>query len=360
MKTERTHFRESTICTFRELNMAGFPFLGEMKLYTEVDFPKAKKLIEYDSKLIFMGSCFAEEIGRWMEAIKFYSLINPYGITYNPISLAQQVQANSERINLDLKDVAQQAGLFFHPQFHSSLNRSTLEEFAENARLQQKKLADGLKTADFLFLTFGSAIAFEWKKTGRIVNNCHRLPATDFVQIMLDEDKMFSEWTTVIDNLLKVNRTVEIILTVSPIRHLRHGAVQNQRSKARLLKLCEKIEAAFANCTYLPVYELVMDEMRDYRFYRQDDLIHLNRGGLEMVKERFKECKIDSGSYQLMDKIEKWRKAKSHRVGNKESHTANQFTAHLKELTETLNSELPGRFSNELAVLNSSKTDPRT
>ncbi|MCZ4409169.1 GSCFA domain-containing protein [Cryomorphaceae bacterium 1068] len=325
-----------------------------MNLFTQVPFPDAKKMIDYQSRLVFIGSCFTEEIGRWLSDLKFTSHINPYGITYNPISMANQIKDSLEGRDLKRKDIQEKDGSFFHPDFHSSMNRSSIDDFQKNARESGEVLRKELKSADFLFLTFGTSIAFEWKKSNQVVNNCHRLPSGDFKKVMLSEKRMTEELVTAIEQIKAVNPKVGIVLTVSPIRHLRHGAVQNQRSKARLLKLCESLEAQFNSCTYLPIYELVMDELRDYRYYRQDDLIHLNEGGLEVIKDRFMTSMIDSASFPTIRKVEKWQRSITHRIQNEESEGAKKFKQQLIELTEGLNKELRGRFSEELTRLKSS------
>ena len=331
-----------------------FAFLRGMNLFTQVPFPDASKLIGYHSRLVFIGSCFTEEIGGWLRDLKFTSHINPFGITYNPISIADQIMDALAERDLNKKDIQEMDGSFFHPNFHSSMNRSSVDDFLKSAKENRALLQKELKSADFLFLTFGTSIAFEWVETKRVVNNCHRLPSADFRKVMLSEESMTKKVMAAIEKLTSVNPNIEIVLTVSPIRHLRHGAVQNQRSKARLLKLCENLEARFTGCTYLPIYELVMDELRDYRFYRQDDLIHLNEGGLEVIRDRFTTSMIDSASFQTIRKVEKWRRSMTHRIQNEESDAAKKFKQQLIELTELLNKELPGRFTEELTQLKSS------
>lgn len=325
-----------------------------MNLFTQVPFPDAGKMIDYESKLVFIGSCFTQEIGGWLSDLKFSSQINPFGITYNPISITRQLIDSLDDRELNKNQVREKDGSFFHPDFHSAMNQSSLDAFLDQAKNCRRSLQNELKAADFLFLTFGTSIAFEWKKTNEVVNNCHRLPSEEFKKVMLSEETMTSQLITALEKVRSVNPKIQIILTVSPIRHLRHGAVQNQRSKARLIKLCENIETKIPPCTYLPIYELVMDELRDYRFYRQDDLIHLNDGGLEVIKDRFMTTMIDSASFTTIRKVEKWRKSSSHRVQDKNSDAAKQFKKQLIELTEELNAELPGRFTEELKRLKSS------
>jgi hypothetical protein len=334
--------------------VVAFAFLREMNLFTQVPFQEANKMVDYDSELIFIGSCFSEEIGNWLDNLKFRCLLNPFGISYNPVSIARQLRSCFEQNSLDKDLIQERDGVYFHPDYHSSFNTSSRERFVKKSDTVSKNLSAHLKSADFLFLTFGTAIAFEWKKTKRVVNNCHRLPSGDFDKRMLSEEEMNEDLAASLKKVLEHNPEIQIVLTVSPIRHLRHGAIQNLRSKARLIRLCEKLEAQFDNCSYLPIYELVMDELRDYRFYRQDDLIHLNDGGLEVIKDRFATSMIDSACFATIRKVEKWRKSMAHRIQNKDSAAAAKFEAQLKEMTLELNELLPGRFSEELARFKSS------
>jgi len=328
-----------------------------MNLYSSVTFPKFDQVINYNSELVFLGSCFTEEIGQWLEQLKFKTEINPFGISYNPISIAHQINSALERKGIASSNIQERDGLFFHPDVHSSLSRNSLNDFKEEVARREHSLRESLLTCDILFITLGTSIAFEWQTTNQIVNNCHQLPSTQFKKRMLSEEEINESLIDVFNKLIAKNPEVSIVLTVSPIRHLRHGAVQNQRSKARLIRSCENLEEKFTNCTYLPIYELVMDELRDYRFYRQDDLIHLNEGGLAMVKERFSDHLLSSSCSIVKTQIETWQKLFNHRIQYPKSEEAQKFTTNLIQKTEELNLILDGRFDVELKQLKTSNTD---
>jgi hypothetical protein len=326
-----------------------------MKLYSQIEFPEFEKLIRYDSRIAFLGSCFSDEIGKWLESLKFQTLINPYGITYNPVSIAQQIRSSLSDEPLGIENIQEREGLYFHPDVHSSISKPSHSSFLEEITDRKKQFKNFLGDSDYLFLTFGTSIAFRWKKTNAIVNNCHRMPSAEFDKTILSEEEMYKDLKEALILLFNANTGLQIVLTVSPIRHLRHGAIQNQRSKARLIRLCEMLESEFEKCTYLPIYELVMDELRDYRFYRQDDLIHLNDGGLEVVKDRFMTDLVDTKCFPLMRKVESWQKAKNHRVRNPKSDEAKKFWDNLISKTEELNELLDGRFEEELKKLKASR-----
>ncbi|MEM9050737.1 MAG: GSCFA domain-containing protein, partial [Bacteroidota bacterium] len=232
--------------------------------------------------------------------------------------------------------------------------KESLREFKDEVERGKASLNEALLSSDFLFITLGTSIVFKWNVSNEVANNCHRLPSTHFEKRMLSEQEMVTSLKNTFARLISKNPNVQIVLTVSPIRHLRHGAIQNQRSKARLIRTCEIIESNFTNCSYLPIYELVMDELRDYRFYRQDDLIHLNDGGLEIIKDRFSTNLMDSKCFPLMRKVESWKKAFHHRVQNPNGAEAAKFREDLHRKTEELNILLKGRFNNELKQLRAS------
>ena len=289
-----------------------------------------------------------------MDELKFWTLINPFGITYNPISISQQITTAITDKEIADNNVQERDGQFFHPDIHSSLTRDSLKGFKEEVEHQRATLKESLHSCNFLFVTLGTSIVYKWKTTNEVANNCHRMPSQEFEKLMLSEDEMVKSLKTAFAKLIAQNPKIEILLTVSPIRHLRHGAIQNQRSKARLIRTCEILESNVKNCSYLPIYELVMDELRDYRFYRQDDLVHLNLGGLEVIKDRFSTNLMDSACFPMIRKVESWKKAFHHRVQNPNGTEAAKFREDLRRKTQELNKLLEGRFKDELKQLDAS------
>jgi hypothetical protein len=315
-----------------------------LKLFTEVIFPPFRQKLDYSASAVFIGSCFSENIGGWLTDLKFDVSSNPLGISYNPISLSRQVSRALASDEVAKSELVGTPGGMAHLDFYSALNRVSPEAYLKNINQQLGLLSNKLARTDFLFLTFGTAIVYEHIEAGRLVNNCHKLPAEQFRKRFLDEAEMYQVVSTSIEELQKQNPGVKVICTVSPIRHLRNGARDNMRSKARLLRLCEMLENNIDFCSYLPVYELVMDQLRDYRFYRQDDLLHLNEMGTAIIKEKFTEALIDSSAYELMKKVEKWQAMKNHKIMHPESEQANAFQAKLRQEENALKSLLPGRF----------------
>jgi hypothetical protein len=315
-----------------------------MRLFTDVSFPRVDQPITYESSLLFLGSCFAEEIGNSLADLRFDVAVNPLGITYNPLSLAWQLNRAIEKLPLDESELVERDGLYFHPQFHSKYCAHSMGSFLEMGNRCLDLLYHRLVSSDYIYLTLGTTIAYLYGEGGEAVNNCHKLPANLFRKSFLDEHTMYDSLRTALQKVRRVNPKCKIVFTVSPIRHLRHGAVENQRSKARLIRLVERLESREERIFYLPVYELVMDELRDYRFYRQDDLIHLNEAGLEIIRNRFFGAFCDKSTLGLMEEVKKWLKAANHRIMNTNSIEHQKFRAKFKAMTDRLEERLPGRF----------------
>ncbi len=307
-----------------------------MKLSTTVDFPPAIRSFSYTDQLVFLGSCFAENIGAWLKELQFDTAVNPTGISFNPVSMAGHITAalRGEYIREDA--LIFRKGQYAHADFHSVFNHSDPEQYLQKVNESLHNLGDHLRKCDILFLTFGTAIAFEMKDKSTVVNNCHKQDSALFNQRFLTESEMFQEMKGAIELVQSVNPEIQIYLTISPVRHLRHGAIDNQRSKARLVRMCEMLCEGLDHCAYIPIYEYVLDELRDYRFYRHDDMIHLNTLGLEMVQDKIRTYYILPSAYPMIDRVEKWIKMNHHRVFD---DTSQQGTEILQK-RESVQSEL--------------------
>ncbi len=316
-----------------------------MELYTKIAFPEFDQKMDYKSRATFMGSCFSENIGAWLHDLKFDVSSNLTGISYNPISIANHIsRCFSDLEKVKVNDLIKSRQCYVHTDFHSKFNASEKQKASDAINRAVSELQNALNSSDYLFITFGTAIAFEEKSSGEIVNNCHHLPSENFTKTMLNENDMCRVLIKVFALLRNENPKIKIVLTVSPIRHLRHGAIANNRSKARLLKLCETLESEIPECTYLPVYEFVMDELRDYRFYRQDDLIHLNDLGISLIQQKFSDALISKDAQPLMRRVEKWKAMAGHEIQNADSEGSKAFLKKVENEKTDLMTLLPGRF----------------
>jgi hypothetical protein len=304
-----------------------------VKLSTAVIFSSPARKLTHQDKLLFAGSCFAERIGEWLELSGYDAVSNPAGIAYNPISMSQHIgiALRSEAASRD-GYVSTEHGVA-HYDFHSSLSANDQIAAVQMLDAALKEMRDRLHCAQAVFFTFGTSIVFERTVNGEVVNNCHKMPGHLFRQRYLSETEMYTAFAKSLKHLIEENPSVQVYLTVSPVRHLRHGAIDNQRSKARLIRLCEMLCADFSQCSYIPVYEYVLDELRDYRFYRHDDLIHLNEAGLGMVQERFTAAFISPESQKLMERVLRWREMQAHRIMHPETAAAKKFAERLASET---------------------------
>lgn len=315
-----------------------------MELFTKITFPEIKDKLGYKSRATFMGSCFSENIGGWLSQLKFDAGSNITGISYNPISIADHIRGCFHTNSVREEDLLQSRENYVHTSFHSVFNGTNKAQVCEKINSATNSLKESLLNSNFLLITFGTAIAFAKKSTDEIVNNCHHLPSGEFSKTMLDEQRMLQDLHQALNLVHSKNPKIKIILTVSPIRHLRHGAIDNTRSKARLIRLCELLERDFDYCTYLPVYEFVMDELRDYRFYRQDDFIHLNELGLSLIREKVSETLISNDAFPLMERIKKFNSMESHKIQNIGSEESKAFLKKMELEKIELEQLLPGRF----------------
>ena len=329
----------------------------QTKFQTEVEIPEFKWKTGYSKKNLFIGSCFTENIGNKMAALKYNADINPFGILYNPASVANSIQILLKKKQFNERDLIFYNDLWHsfshHGKFSKTDKNNTLEEI--NSSIQSS--SENMGTTDFLFLTFGTAWIYEFKKTGEVVSNCHKIPASEFKRRRLSVKEISDKYTRLLPEIWKQNPGCKIIFTVSPVRHWKDGAIENQRSKATLLLAIDKITEEFGleKCAYFPSYEIMMDELRDYRFYAED-MIHISESGINHIWNLFEENVIDNESAHLKTRIQRIIKAYEHKPFNRISkeylHFLDVALKQVKELQKdfpNLNFELEkNHFMNEI------------
>lgn len=304
-------------------------------LYTTVDIPAIDWKTGYDKKNMFIGSCFTENMGNRMSGLKFDVDINPFGILYNPLSIQNCLNFLLENRQFDETDLVYEDGLwhsfFHHGKFSGENQEAVADEINERIRFS----SDYIQKAGFLFVTFGTAWVYRHKQSGAVVSNCHKIPAAQFERFRLTIEEIAEGFSATIGALMAKNPELKIVFTVSPIRHWADGAVENQRSKAVLLLAVEQIirHAGFQNCAYFPSYEILMDELRDYRFYKED-MLHISGQAVDMIWNKFENWIVDAESQRIIPEIIKLQKALNHRPFNRNTH------ARLAFLQNTLQSAL--------------------
>jgi hypothetical protein len=324
-----------------------------MELFTKIDIPASNIRIDYASRIAFFGSCFADNISAQFAARKFGVLANPFGTVYNPISLESQVKAIADGKVFGEEDVFQDTrcdGLWHCWDAHSSLSASTREECIAKLNAAAKQAREFLQKADTVFITLGTAFVYYLKDSGKPVSNCHRQDPNLFTRRMISVDEATEAIRGIATSIRQLNQNVHIVFTVSPIRHLGDGAHGNNLSKATVLLGIERaIEEIAASpsaprndaVTYFPSYEIVMDELRDYRFYA-DDMIHLSNTAEEYIFERMVETYCDGTTRENMAKVEKFLKMANHRIQDESSPATQELKRKIQAQASELEKKIPG------------------
>ncbi len=248
-----------------------------MKLQTIVDIKPSEWKIGYEDKILMLGSCFSDEIGEQMQQRYLNVTCNPFGTLYNPLSIAQAMQMT------DMPQLVEHEGLYHAMSHHGSFSRANQHEAERTVRASIETMQQALKEATVVIVTFGTAWVYE--KDGEIVGNCHKLPESCFTRRRLSVEEIVAAWRPILDRYPDKHW----LFTVSPIRHIRDGLHENQLSKATLLMAVEQLsslEGRSGGVLYFPSYEIMLDELRDYRFYA-DDLVHPSSLAVNYIWERF-------------------------------------------------------------------------
>lgn len=297
----------------------------ELPLFrTVVKIPESQKKISYSFKLMFIGSCFTEEIGKKLTDNLFDVDVNPFGVIYNPISVFNGLKILLDKRMFTESDLERRGSVWFswyhHSRFSFPDKQQTLD--AINSRIEQS--SEFLRQADFLFITFGTAWVYVLNRTGQVVSNCHKLPDRIFTRRLLDVDEIVSSYEQLLPALWDVNPGLKIVFTVSPVRHWKDGAVGNQVSKSVLILAIHRLLERFEHLEYFPSYEIVMDELRDYRFYA-DDMIHIGSQGVDYIWFRFGQTYFSPDLDKTIKEVEKLIKAREHRPFNPDTEEYKQF-----------------------------------
>lgn len=290
----------------------------KMKLQTKVDIEIPSFLVDYKSQLMLLGSCFAGNMGEKLQYFKFRADVNPCGIVYNPRSVANVLKLLLSGRLFTSDDLLQNDGKWVSLHHHGSFSSENREECLCKINERLIDSAENLKNTDILMLTFGTAWVYRFKQTGEIVSNCHRFSSGSFERFRLTVGDIVKEYLELIGDLRKKNPALKIVFTVSPIRHWKDGANGNQLSKATLLLAIDEICHNLGNVYYFPSYEIVMDELRDYRFYAED-MLHVSNLTIDYIWERFRDVCLAPDTLGLMERIDKMNKTLAHRPSDEKN-----------------------------------------
>ena len=323
-----------------------------MKLTTKLDRKRGLP-IRHNMKILAMGSCFATNMGQRMKRLKWDISVNPMGIVYNPMSLFLHLEYLSELQHPDLEQYFEHQGLFHHFDFHGDMSKPSLneaKEHLENVLLQSKR---SLQSADVLILTFGTSWIYRNLEQDRLVANCHKIPAAQFSRELLELQTMQQKAEEVLGRISGIFPDLEILISVSPVRHLSDGLIQNNRSKAQLLLLAHDLQSHFDFVHYFPGYELLIDEMRDYRFYDRD-LSHPNTLAMDYIWDFWCECHLDETTNRLVEQISRLNQGFNHKPIHSQTPAHQSFLKNMIQKMHEMEQEHPHiSWSTEIEILQS-------
>ncbi len=295
-----------------------------MKFRTEINPERSELSIAADNKIITLGSCFADNIAEKLTEHKFNIMQNPFGVLYNPVSIE-----NSIKLTFDNRKFSREDLIFSDGEYHSFYHHSSFSSDNQNLVLERvnggiSRTKDFIETADVAIITFGTVWVYRFNETNQIVSNCHKLPAAEFTRQKLSLDETTKSIARSVRYLRMLNPQIKVVLTISPVRHWKDGAVENGRSKATLILAIEKIMQECADVYYFPSYEIILDDLRDYRFY-DEDLVHPNQSAVNYIWEKFSETFFSDDTKVTLDEILKVVIASKHRIRNRNSKNSRKF-----------------------------------
>ena len=311
-----------------------------MNFTTKIPISKSNSPIDYSSQIVALGSCFAENMGEKFDFYKFQNTTNPFGIIFNPVSI-EKILERAIHLNYFTE-----SDLFFHNELwhfyevHSDLSQPNKETMLSNLNRLLTEMNSKLAAATHLFITYGTSWVYQLKASNAVVANCHKVAQDQFEKVIISGTEIENAIQNSIDLIQKLNPNCQVVFTVSPVRHIKDGFVENQRSKANLISAMHTSISQNPTSSYFPSYEIVMDELRDYRFYAQD-LLHPNAVAIDYIWERFCESNITDAAQQVMQEVESIQKGMAHRPFHPDSISHSKFLQKLKEKSAQLEAQFP-------------------
>lgn len=308
-----------------------------MEFRTQIPLHPQEPKLDHSSKVLLLGSCFVENIGKKLEYFKFRNLLNPFGILFHPSAIRTFLE------NVRSKRLFSEEDIFYHNESwhyfgaHSDLNGSEKSEILARLNSAVEETRQFLETATHVIITPGTAWGYRFRETGEVVANCHKVPQKNFSKELLEVKE---DLLTCVEMIQELNPSAAIIFTVSPVRHLKDGFVENQQSKAKLTCGVHDVLSETSLTNYFPSYELMMDELRDYRFYAED-MVHPNPVAIDYIWKKFAETWISAEAGQVMKKIDSIQKGLAHRPFNEASAAHQKFVRDLQNKIRELEAEYP-------------------
>ncbi|MFV9552405.1 GSCFA domain-containing protein [Algibacter sp. PT7-4] len=308
-----------------------------MNLLTKIPLKKQdNNLIDYNSEILFLGSCFSENIGGKFNYFKFKNTINPFGILFHPVAIENLILKAIEEDCFSEKDVFNHNEKWHCFKVHSKLSNTSKKELVSHLNKQKDVLALKLKTASHIIITLGTSWVYRNTQTQDIVANCHKVPQKQFKKELLTVQAITKSLKSILSLISGVNKNASVIFTVSPIRHTKDGFIENTQSKSHLITAIHQVlnKQSF----YFPSFEIMMDELRDYRFYKQD-MIHPNTTAINYIWNAFKLVWLSNHAFKMMETIETIQKGLQHKPFNAKSQAHQRFLKNLEVKKATLQAQ---------------------
>jgi hypothetical protein len=311
-----------------------------MKFQTTIPIQKSSFLIDYSSNLVSFGSCFAENMSNKLEYFKFSTIANPFGIIFNPISLEKIIVRCIHKKYFTEKDI------FFHHdawhcyEVHSELSNPDKAEFLTTLNQLIATTNWHIENATHCLITLGTSWVYKHIESDAIVANCHKVPQQQFVKELLCVSDIEASLKSIVSEIQFVNPNCKFIFTISPVRHSKDGFIENNVSKSLLITALYHFLSKTTSSIYFPSYEILMDELRDYRFYAED-MLHPNQTAIDYIWMKFSENYIDEKEFETMQHVSEIQKALSHRPFNPNSESHIKFQNNLKQKIKAVVAKYP-------------------
>lgn len=320
-----------------------------MQFTTKIPVQKSSFPIDYDSKIMLLGSCFAENIGKKFSYFKYQATTNPFGIIFNAVSLEKLIRRVVENKKFTENDIFFHNELWHCYEVHSELSNPDKDLFLSHLNSILESTHRHIAALTHCIITLGTSWVYSNIETHEIVANCHKVPQKQFTKELLSIEQTEKSLENIILLIHSVNPNCHFIFTVSPVRHIKDGFIENTLSKAHLIaaihsilnkKFSTSLEVTNQNRNYFPSYEIMMDELRDYRFYAED-MLHPNQTAIDYIWLRFYEHYISESAVKLMEEVDAIQKGLAHRPFNPNTESHQKFLAQLNLKIETIKKKLP-------------------
>lgn len=312
-----------------------------MNFSTKIPLAISNNPIDYDSKIVSLGSCFAENIGAKLEYFKFQNSVNPFGIIFNPISIENLINRAVNKIEFTENDIFFHNELWHCYEVHSVLSNTSSELLLENLNKILHNFRSQLEEASQIVITYGTSWIYKLKSSKKVVANCHKVIQNQFDKEILSTEVIEKSIQNTIDLIHKINPKCYFIFTISPVRHIKDGFVENQRSKAHLITAIHSTyNSQRITQNYFPSFEIMMDELRDYRFYAED-MLHPNQVAIDYIWEQFTKYQIAHEIHPIMQEINTIQKGLTHRPFNPNAESHQKFLKKLQQKMVELQQQLP-------------------